>query len=199
MEKIPADVEKANRPPEWLRRVADRAVDMVFARVEPLLRRSVHEADLTALMEPPPLTPELPPAPSAPVGTRLSEPSEAFLQQHRIPPDVVLRVRQDIRDLPQDAQILWLTEWRKAREFSSEYPEMPENYDVNTAWKAVNADFQKTELGWQRRMAAILDPTVSKVGDKLVVMLPGPGGTFGERHTVDTQEEADRLVEQWRK
>lgn len=146
-----------------------------------------------ALLEEPELAPqpEIPSQPESQV--------DQLLRQLKIRPDLAIQVRQDIRDLPEPAQILWVNEWQKSREYMKQHPEMPEDYTIRTAWAAVNAEYQKTELGWQRRTAAKLEPTIEEKGkDQFVVMLPGTGGVVYDTKVAKTRKEAEAIAAGWR-
>jgi len=122
-----------------LDRGIERAVGRMFGQGEP---------EVAPTQTPPP-SPT--PAPTvAPAIAHLAESAESLLKSHAEPPDSVIRIRQDLIDMPTEAQMMWLETYYEAKEYVKEHPEVPRQYPINTAWQAVNTRFD-AQKGWAPR------------------------------------------------
>ncbi len=193
-------------PPDWIRKVADRAVDIAFNFKNAAERAT--EVTPSLDLEPSTQIPESGPSPSfespggTPIGPRLTFPSETLMSEHEEAPDSKITIRQDLHELPEDAQLMWLNNYYEGMAYQKQNPKVAEQYPVTTAWKAVNTAFQKTDIGWQRRASLKVQSqlqviTVSREGDKIRVISPGRKGEVEESLLAENEAEAREYVEEY--
>lgn len=143
---MPPSVDPNVEPvPARIRAAIDRgvaaAMTKIFGQDEPEISGS-------------PLTRSAPAAPPssepAPAIAHLTESAEALMKKNSEPTDSIVRIRQDLVEMPVEAQMMWLETFYEAKEYVKQHPEMPRQYPINTAWQAVNTEFD-AQKGWAPR------------------------------------------------
>jgi hypothetical protein len=192
---------------------AIQAVDLAMGSVPDEVRKKAVEDTAKQVIE------EIPglataPAPSLtptePVGTRLSPAAEKMMEDRNEPPLTVINLRDGIKDLPPDGQVLWLQEYYKAVDYAKTNP-TDKGDSKEAAWAAVQMEFKPMEGGgsWIRRDAVMpaAMPTASAQSSVTFVILdsvfaaviPGytPPATLEEVPL--TPEEQERGIQERRK
>lgn len=119
------------------------------------------------------------------------DPIERLFREHDVPPDLQTEIRQVIQQFPPAAQMLFVREWQKGREYADTHPNTPTEYPISTAWKGLKAQYEMTEAGWVPKKtgipttAAKLGVVVTEEDGKFIVTVPGVGEHEYESHTFD--------------